>query len=228
MSGHRRGARAPQARVELSEIDRLYVDGNNLLHRRAGTPGGGAPSAGAVRLLLASMRAAVPETIDAVLMLDGQPDPGAPSRQKIRNGLEVRHAGRVDADSVLVEMVASRPFSDRWRTLVVSDDRALSERVRHAGGRVARLDWLDGLLRRVESGAPAAGPGTTRPHASISQDRPPPTVRPPRPARPIMLEPTLREGGPDPDDDTDARPPWRPGRGATRKRGNPRKGPSTR
>ncbi|MBA2254790.1 MAG: hypothetical protein H0W07_06730, partial [Chloroflexi bacterium] len=112
MSGRARGSRPG---VGLHEIDRLYVDGNNLLHRRSGTPTGAAP-----RLLLASMRAALPASLDVVLMLDGQPDPGAPHHEVLRRGLEVRFAGRIDADSVLVELVSARPFAERARTLVVT------------------------------------------------------------------------------------------------------------
>lgn len=244
----------------LGDLARIYVDGNNLLHRRLGGGGragggaaGGPPSGVAVRLLLAGMRAALPETLDVVLILDGQPDPGAPSRERIRHGLEVRHAGRSDADSVLVDMVSARPFAERARTLVVTDDRALIERVRHAGGRTERLDWLEGHLWAAESGSASAlgggpssggggrsstqrgGPRAASGRSSIARGSPPaarpvggssisqgkaPPARPTGAASHPQGEQAAKEAG-----DTDqARAPWRPGRNATRKHGNPKRG----
>ncbi len=79
-------------------------------------------------------------------------------------------------------------------TLVVTDDIALAGSLRAAGSRTARTAWIAGRLSRQRLAAPAAG----------------------RPTSPRA-----------PDDDTgpdDAGRRWKPGRGATKKRGNPKRG----
>src|SRR3990170_3969759 len=115
------------------EVGLVVVDGNNLLHRTAGGPG---PTA--ARLLLARLRAALPAGVRAIVVLDGPPDPGGPLREVIAPSLEVRHSGRQSADDVIVAIVDQQSYADRARTIVVTDDRALTERVRHLGGRPAR------------------------------------------------------------------------------------------
>jgi hypothetical protein len=80
--------------------------------------------------------------------------------------------------------------------LVVTDDGELTARVQRSGGRVARTEWLMARLDRSRLQSP-----------SVGRPRPPPS-----------LEPEPR----DPDVE---RPGWQPGRGATRKRGNPRRAP---
>lgn len=78
--------------------------------------------------------------------------------------------------------------------LVVTDDRALAADLRALGASIAPTSWLAGVLARQRLGAPAAG-------------RPVPVQAPPPPDRDADLE----------------RPGWQPGRGATVKRGNPRR-----
>jgi hypothetical protein len=180
----------PFAGVEL-----LLVDGNNLLHRVAGGPG---PVA--ARLLLGRLRAAMPPTTRAIVILDGSPDPRAPMREAAGRNLEMRHAGRFSADDVIVDLVAEQPFARRSQTVVVSDDRALRERVSRLGGLARRLHWLEETLALPPRG-PRSAAGT-----GLGGSRPSPTVAAPG----------------EPDDG--ATPRWEPGRGATRKRGNPRRG----
>ncbi|MGC8634102.1 MAG: hypothetical protein ACP5VP_05485 [Candidatus Limnocylindrales bacterium] len=194
------------------DVTVLLVDGNNLLHAVAGSHG-----TGPLRGLLARLGAAVPRAVEAMVVLDGPPDPGAPARTKIRAGLLVRHAGRVGADALLVQIVESRPYLERAGVLVVTNDAALQEQVRRAGGRSRPVTWLETLLTtHPQAGAPAGGPGTG---ASIAG---------PRPRRAVPQPPPARHGAPGaapgPADDEDERRPWRPGRGATRKRGNPQRG----
>jgi hypothetical protein len=174
-------------RRPLDDVELLIIDGNNLLHRTAGSV-----ESGALRALLAQLRQHVGPGVQTVLMLDGHPAPGTPAQQRISGSLEVRHSRSATADDAIVELLAARPFVARARTVVVSDDRALVERARSAGGRTQRLDWLQALLARP----PGGGRG------SIGRPRPP-------------LPGSTAE---------DEREPWRPGRGATRKRGNPRRG----
>lgn len=181
----------------------ILVDGNNLLHRMHGSA-----HRAHQRPLLARLSAAVPAEVEAIVLLDGRPDPGGLDRGRLRRGLEVRHSGGVDADTVLVELVAARSFTERATVVVVTDDRALTERVRQLGGRTKRLDWLIGSL--IDEGpsrsAPAAGRNAR------------PLARPQRAG-------DERRGGMSDEEGGEERPPWRPGRGATRKVGNPRRGP---
>lgn len=79
-------------------------------------------------------------------------------------------------------------------TTLVSDDRALRDKAMHLGAHTQRLAWLEGLLGAV---GPSTGIGSgNRRH---SEDA--------RPERDALPE----------------RAPWKAGRGATKKRGNPRR-----
>jgi hypothetical protein len=187
-------------------VSRLLVDGNNLLHR---TTGG--VEAASRRLVLSRLRAALPDSVLATLILDGMPDPGAPHGERIGRNLEVRHAGRLSADTLIVELVAGEPFEARAGIVVVTDDRALGDRARTQGALVRRLDWLQRLLLDADRGI-THGPSPGAPRGSTLGHRRPP---------PAALD--HRDGSDDAR--TDDRQPWRPGRGATRKRGNPRRSP---
>jgi hypothetical protein len=180
----------------LAGVVLVIVDGDNLLHRLRGMR----DDAG-IRWLLPRLKAWRPEGVELVVVLDGYPEPGAAFRRPMGSGFEIRHSGSVDADSSILAILQARPYADRKRTVVVTDDRSLADRVRHAGGVPHRLGWLMAQLR-------AAGDS----HAA----RPMPLGA--RPARASVTSDT-----PDRERDPERRP-WSPGRGATRKRGNPRKG----
>ncbi len=222
------------------DVSALLVDGNNVLYAWAGDPGPG-PLHG----LLARLAAAVPPRIETQVILDGAPDPGAPAATRIRPGLAVRHAGRRSADALLVELVEARPFFERAGVLVVTNDLALGERVGRAGGRARPVGWLAERLADRTTTAPPHGGSIAGPRprrlrgASFPGGRPigpaepggswPAAGAPPTGARPTAKRPDRSEGDPDvapPNADADEaeREPWRPGRGATRKRGNPRRG----
>ncbi|MDA8201951.1 MAG: hypothetical protein M0Z49_04185 [Chloroflexi bacterium] len=187
-----------ERRDAWSEVEALLIDGNNLLHAVAGDAG---PAA--LRGLLPRLVAAVPSSVDTVVVLDGTPDPGAPSWTRLRHGLVVRHAGRRSADAVLVDLVEARPFDRRALTVVITNDVGLAQGVRRAGGRVRPVAWL---ARQFATGAAALPAG-----GSVGWRRPP---------MPLPGDGGERDGR----DDEAARPAWSPGRGATRKRGNPRRG----
>jgi len=172
-------------RQPFAAIEVLLIDGNNLLHRLAGSA-----DPAALRGLLPRLAAAIPEDVATTVMLDGHSAPGSGRSQRVRHGLDIRHAGSRSADDALLDMVRATPRG----TTLVSDDRALRDKAQHLGAHTERLAWLEALL---ESGTPQPG-------ISSGNQRPPPAPTPDR----------------DPDQD---RPPWRPGRGATRKRGNPRR-----
>src|SRR3989304_1391435 len=172
------------------EVGLVVVDGNNLLHRTAGGPG---PTAAAP--LLARRRAALPAGVRAIVVLDGPPDPGGPLREVIAPSLEVRHSGRQSAGDVIGGIVGQPAYAHRPRTIVVPADRALTERVRHLGGRARRLDWLQAILEPPRRG-PRLPPGS-----GIAPSPPPPP--PPAAGAPAP--------GSEADEEAD-RPSWRPGR----------------
>ena len=202
----------------------LLVDGNNLLHAVAGNAGP-AP----LRGLIPRLAAALPAELDAVVVLDGPPDPGGPARVRIRRGLAIRHAGRMGADAVIVAMVEERAFAERAGTLVVTNDVALGDEVKRIGGRGRPVRWLQERLAEPPAvrppGASIGGPRPARGRTGVGRaadllGRPGAGGRG-APGQTGAVAAT--EGAGDEDADA-ARPAWAPGRGATRKRGNPRRG----
>jgi hypothetical protein len=180
----------------LNGTDRLLIDGTNLLHVLSRKPGA-APQAA----LIGRLRAIVPASIGIELVFDGAPEPGMRG-ERVASGLLVRHAGRRSADDVLLSLVdetrATAGPAAAGALLVVSDDHALRAALRTKGARTAGSAWLLGRLDRPRLSAPSVG------------NR--------RPAR----------GGPGEDrssaDGAADGPRWKPGRGATTKKGNPRRG----
>ncbi len=144
------------------------------------------------------LRAFVPAGVTVTVVLDGGPAPGGVDR-RLTSGIDVRYSGRRSADALLGELAAVSPEG----TLVVTDDRALGSSLRFAGARTARTSWLAERLARQRLAAPSAG----RPKAPL----------PPSPRGGLR-------GSPSRDDGT---PGWKPGRGATRKVGNPKRGHRT-
>ncbi len=146
--------------------------------------------------LIGRLRAAIPASVGIELVFDGAPEPGLRG-ERIAAGLIVRHAGRRSADDAIIGLVdqarAVAGASGVGGLLVVTDDRELRNAVGAMGARTAGTQWLLGRLDRARLSAP-----------SVGNRRPPPS-----PAVP---------GG-----DEDDRRPWKPGRGATTKRGNPRR-----
>jgi rRNA-processing protein FCF1 len=174
----------------LEGVDRLLIDGNNLLHRVSGNV-----DPGSIRLLLARLSGVLPTTLPTVVMLDGHAASGTDRRQRIRRGLEIHHAGSLTADEALLNIVRDASPRNRAGVFLVTDDRALTDKARHLGARTKRLDWLEQILAMP----PAHGTGGS-------------TIG--------------RKGVSAPPSSTDEeKVPWQPGRGATRKRGNPKKQP---
>jgi hypothetical protein len=179
---------------------RLFVDGTNLLHTlgraRGGAPADGAPLPAAA--LVGRLRALVPAATAVTIVLDGMPAPGAIGR-RVTSGVEVRYAGSRSADILLHDLARTTPNPEL--TLVVTDDIELGRALRRLGARTAHGSWLAGRLDRQRLVAPAAG-------------RP----KPPSAANSAAGAGADRDGG-----DDDARR-WKPGRGATKKTGNPKRG----
>jgi len=182
------------SRDPLEGIERILVDGTNLLHaiRRGPTP---VPAA----TLIGRLRAVIPARVRIELVFDGPPDPGS-GNVRVASGLTVRYAGRVSADALLTRLVAeAAPFASEpvARILVVTDDNELGRAVRRHGATTARTAWLRHRLQRTTLAAPSVG-----------------RRRAPAPG---PLDEAAR------DEDAGERR-WQPGRGATKKRGNPRRG----
>lgn len=208
----------------LDGVDQVLVDGTNFLHalsRDAGAGGAGAAAGrggegpGGPRLppaaLIGRLRAVIPPEVAVVLVFDGPPERGIRG-ERIAAGLTVRYGGRHSGDTILVTLVEDAAMADPSpaagdRILVVTDDRELRVAIRRRGARTAGTSWLIGRLERSRLAAPAVG------------NRRPPT--PPRIAQPAPRTRTEEQPAGD-------GPRWQPGRGATAKRGNPRRPPKGR
>jgi hypothetical protein len=146
--------------------------------------------------LIGRLRAAIPASIGVELVFDGAPEAGLRG-ERIASGLIVRHAGRRSADDLLLGLV------DQARAAagpggasgpLIVTDDRDLRGALHAKG--ARTAGTAWLLGRLER------PRLASPSAG---NRRPPSV--------TMFEADEAE-----------RQPWKPGRGATVKRGNPRRG----
>ncbi|HEU4672976.1 MAG TPA: hypothetical protein VFS32_08765 [Candidatus Limnocylindrales bacterium] len=195
----------------LAGVRMIVVDATNLAHALARRSGPGAVPRAAV---LGRIRGAIPATTAIELVFDGPPEPGASVRAA--SGVTVRYGGRRPADALILErvLVEAEGFggartartAETARTaagattsplLVVTDDAELARAARDRGARTARTAWLIARLERGRLVAPATGNPRPPKAASGSPD-------------------AATAAGPD-------RPGWRPGRGATTKRGNARR-----
>jgi hypothetical protein len=222
----RRGS-AP-ARDPLIGVERLLLDGNNLLHAISTGPAA-APQA----TLIGRLRAVIPAGIRIEIVFDGPPDKGLHGT-RLAHGLTVRHAGRLTADAMLLRLVmeatggiASSPTP---ALLVVTDDGRLAQDLRTRGAATLGTSWIVRRLARPRLAAPSVG----RPRPPASADRASGGAGiggGPRSGRGQGGTAGVGDIGGDPGrpearDAEAARTGWRPGRGATTKRGNPRRGHS--
>jgi len=198
--------RRPDHADPLAGTERMIIDGSNLLHALGRGKGRPAPAA----TLVGRLRAVIPAPIRIELIFDGPPDRGLHGT-RIASGLTVRHSGSMSADRLIERLVAEAigtggtpdaAHAAGDAILVITDDIELGQRVRRRGGRSAGAVWLTRRLDRGVLSAPSAGR--------------------PRPPRPTAGH-GVAGGGDDPDADLDRRG-WQPGRGATKKTGNPKRG----
>lgn len=182
------------------DIELLLVDGDNVLHEVRGDR-----DQGAVAWLLPRLLLWRPEGVRIVVAFDGHSAPGESSRRRVTHGIEFYHSGSRSADDLLIELLSARPYAARAHTAVVTRDRALTDRARQAGGVTRSVDWLIGQLE-----------GDARTGRSIAASARPVGIGQSRTLRRSLVEPSEQEHG--------LQAPWQPGRGATRKRGNPRRG----
>jgi hypothetical protein len=214
------------------------IDGNNLLHALVG-----GVDASALREFLARLRATLPTGVMGTIVLDGPPDPGAPMRARVGTEILVRHAGRSGADRVIVETVEALPLVARGGVVVITNDLELRGRVAHAGARAEPVAWLIERLGSRPLDVPAAKPSRPvspgqwpRPRLGAAHpvQGPGPDLR--RRTRAVMPSDweALGPSGPAPRDPSHGPAGaadvggWHPGRGATRKHGNPRRLPRRR
>jgi hypothetical protein len=147
--------------------------------------------------IIGRLRAIVPAGVGITVVLDGSPEHGLHLRQ-VASGVAVRYSGHETADEMIARMIEQT--GDAEGVLVVTDDIDLGNTIRHAGGRTARTGWLLNRLDRQRLAAPATGRKGLAPSTHLAE-----------------------LGMSDSADDQDSKR-WQPGRGATRKRGNPHRG----
>jgi predicted RNA-binding protein with PIN domain len=193
-------------RDPLAATRRLLVDGNNLLHALSKTATAAPASA-----LIGRLRGVIPAAVTIELVFDGPPEHGL-RNERIAAAVVVRYSGGRTADSVIITMIEDVRLVDgadgTATLLVVTDDRDLRHGARLRGARTAGSAWLLGRLAAGRLASPSVGN--------------------PRPARPHRTAASLASLGTsegDPTEDEAAR--WSPGRGATTKKGNPRRAPRT-
>lgn len=196
-------------RNPLANTNRLVIDGTNLLHAMSRSDGP-APQAA----LIGRLRAVVPASVAIELIFDGPPERGLRG-ERIAAGTSVRFGGPRSADALILALVDGVRLTDgpdgTAGLLVVTDDRDLKYSARMRGARTAGSAWLLGRLETTRLSSASIG-----------------NARPPR-------HPGGRavQGGQSPAEQSDGDPAetdrvgWRPGRGATTKRGNPRRAPRT-
>ena len=189
------GRMAHKTSDPLASTEWLLVDGTNLLHALSKSTVAAPRSA-----LIGRLRGAVPPRVAIDVVFDGPAEPGLRG-ERIASGLRVRYSGGRTADAVLLSLVDETRSMDGAEgtaaMLVVTDDRDLRHGLQLRGARTARTSWLLGRLDRTTRGS--------------SGQRPAP--------------PPPRSTGPGDDGDGDDGPRWEPGRGATVKKGNPRRAP---
>jgi hypothetical protein len=198
-------------RDPLAATVRLLIDGTNLLHVMSRTPGA-APQAA----LVGRLRAVIPAPIAIELVFDGPSEPGLRG-ERIASGVTVRYSGARTADALILATVdqvrKAGDAEDTAALLIVTDDRDLRHGARMRGARTAGARWLLGRLGAGRLHSPSIGnPRPTRAAGTTTGSRG---------GHAVSHTGTAGDG----EGDADDRPRWKPGRGATAKRGNPRKAP---
>ncbi len=182
----------------VDELELLLIDGDNLLHDVRG-----GRDAGGVAWLLPRLSGWRPQHLRIVVGLDGHPPPGEGSRKRATRGIEFQHSRSRSADDMLIDLLMAQPYAGRSRTAVVTHDRGLQARATRAGGTSRSIDWL---MKQVAG--PPADTGRAEKPVRIGQGKPP----------------LLRHLDVTETNEVD-REAWRPGRGATKKKGNPKRSP---
>ncbi len=196
-------------RDPLAATQRLLVDGTNLLYALSKASTAAPPAA-----LIGRLRGAIPAKTTIELVFDGPPERGL-RNERIAAGVVVRYSGGRTADEVILTMIEDVRLldgSDGTATLlVVTDDRDLRHGSRLRGARTAGSAWLLGRLGAGRLASP-----------SVGNPRPARSARPSRSGPAPSSSPELSSDGDPAEMD---RRGWKTGRGATTKKGNPKKAP---
>jgi len=199
-------------RNPLAATRRLLVDGTNLLYALSKTSTASPPAA-----LIGRLRGAIPAATTIELVFDGPPERGL-RNERIASGVIVRYSGGRTADNVILTMIEDVRLIDgpdgTATLLIVTDDRDLRHGARLRGARTAGSAWL---LGRLDSGRLAS--------PSIGNPRPARSGRPPASRTGAIAPSTSPALSSDGDPAEMDRPSWKGGRGATTKKGNPKKAP---
>jgi hypothetical protein len=182
--------------------EHLIIDGTNLLYRLGSGPGGAAPASA----IVGRIRGAVPIAITIDLVFDGI---GHGVYGRLAQKMAVRYSARRPADDVILDLTSEFAMQHGGaaasdKVLVVTNDRGLRDHLAAKGARTAPLQWLIGKL---DVPIPSGPGGRTPRRSSIGGGRAPARVA----------------GGTNAPKDDDAKPGWKPGRGATAKSGAPHK-----
>ena len=111
----------------------VIIDGNNLLHS---LPKLEQNRDSVRRGALDTVRH---EGVSLTVVFDGPPPAGSPELEHLGR-VSVRYSGSSSADDVIVSLLPSSGRAAEW--VVVTDDRALRDRVRERGARVRTLrEW---------------------------------------------------------------------------------------
>ena len=186
----------PLPRDPLANTTSLLVDGTNLLHALTRGSGDRQPPAA----VIGRLRAAVPKEAAITLVFDGPAERGVRGERIAGGGLTVRYSGRRTADEVLLDLVNE---AATWSEA----DGPAPPRSSSSPTTVTRSNPP---ARRPERGDPVADRPARAP-TSGTVDRQP---RPPKPGRLVQEAKSIDDG------DSSC---WSPGRGATTKRGNPKR-----
>jgi predicted RNA-binding protein with PIN domain len=129
----------------------LLIDGNNLLHR---LPESSRTRSGVRALVLEATRH---ERMSVVVVFDGPPAAGSPEHEALGR-VAIVYSGASSADEVIIGRIPGGRSARQW--VVVTDDRALADRVRQRGA-VARTlrEW---------SARPRPAPARARTDAKLS------------------------------------------------------------
>ena len=111
----------------------VIIDGNNLLHS---LPTDQRERSSVRRQALDIVRH---EGVSLTVVFDGPPSAGSPELEHLGR-VTVRYSGRSSADDLILRLLSKSGRASDW--VVVTDDRALQDRVRERGAKVRTLkEW---------------------------------------------------------------------------------------
>jgi hypothetical protein len=111
----------------------VIIDGNNLLHSLPGH------EQNRDRVRRRALDAVRQGGMRLTVVFDGPPPNGSPDLENLGR-LTVRYSGASSADDLILRLIPRSGRASEW--VVVTDDRALRERVRELGGEVRTLgEW---------------------------------------------------------------------------------------